>query len=106
MALGADQSPGLLDVENRRTLGSVASGYLVKAPLVGARAPTGTLGDTENDADADAGPIELVAQDSVPPRHSLAGKCIEFERGAVNIEPFVLQKTPQGPLSRLPFGPP
>ena len=27
-----------------------------------------------------------------PSRHSLAGKCIEVERGAVNIEPFVLKK--------------
>ena len=27
-----------------------------------------------------------------PSRHSLAGKCIEVEGGAVNIEPFVLQK--------------
>ena len=82
MAFGTDQSPGLQDVENR---------CLVKASLVRARAPTGALGNTENDAGA--GPIELVAQDSVPPsRHSLAGKCIEVEGGAVNIEPFVLQK--------------
>ena len=91
MAFGTDQSPGLQDVENRCTLGSAASGHLVKAPLVRARAPTGALGDTENDADA--GSIELVAQDSVPPsRRSLAGKRIEGEGRAVNIEPFVLQK--------------
>jgi hypothetical protein len=85
MAFGTDQSPGLQDVENR---------CLVKASLVRARAPTGALGNTENDAGA--GPIELVAQDSVPPsRRSLAGKRIEGEGRAVNIEPFVLQKHPR-----------
>jgi hypothetical protein len=73
------------------TLGSAASRQFVKAPPVRARAPTRARGHTENDADA--GPIELVAQDSVPPsRHSLVRKRIEGEGGAVNIEPFVLQK--------------
>jgi hypothetical protein len=65
MAFGTDHSSGLQDVENRRTLGSAASGHLVKAPLVRARAPAGALGDTEKDAYA--APIKLVAQDSVPP---------------------------------------
>ena len=75
MAFGTDQSPRLQDVENRRTLGSAASGHLVKAPLVRARAPNGALGDTGNDADA--GPIEPVAQDSVPPpmRPALSTRC-------------------------------
>ena len=64
MALRADQSSGLQNVEDRRTLGSAASGHLVEAPLVRARAATGAFGDAEDDTDA--GAIELVAQDSVP----------------------------------------
>src|SRR4029077_9416501 len=64
MAFGADQSSCLQKVDNRCTLGRAASGHLVKAPLVGAGAATGALRDAEDDADA--GAIELVAQDSVP----------------------------------------
>ena len=88
MAFGTDQSPGVQDVENRSTLGSAASRHFVKAQLVRTGAATHALCDTDNDADA--GTIELVAQDSVPPsRHRLAGKCIEVERGAVHVESFV-----------------
>jgi len=88
MAFGADESASLQDVENRSTLGSAASRHLVNAPLVWAGAATSALGDTDNDADA--GTIELVAQDPVPPsRHRLARKCIEVEGSAVHIESFV-----------------
>src|SRR4029077_154112 len=68
-------------------------------------AATGALRDAEDDADA--GAIELVAQDSVPAsRYCLARKRIEVECGAVHIESFVLQEHVGAVLDIRPFGHP